>query len=119
MVENRILREPDPETRASLYRICQEALTNVAKHAQASRVDVLLEEADGGIRVRVTDDGRGFRPTPDELPEPGHLGLTAMRERAELLEGTLYVKSAPGEGTVVEVWVPAPTGPSGDDPTGS
>ena len=110
-VDNRIVHEPASETRAALYRICQEAITNVAKHAQASRVDVLLEEANGEIRVRVADDGRGFRPTPDELPEPGHLGLTAMRERAELLEGTLNVKSAPGEGTVVEVWVPAPTDP--------
>jgi signal transduction histidine kinase len=115
-VENRILREPDPETRASLYRICQEAITNVAKHAGASRVEVLLEEVDGGIRIQIADDGRGFRPTPDEVPEPGHLGLTAMRERAELLGGTLTVKSAPGEGTLIEVWVPAQSDGPPEDP---
>jgi PAS domain S-box-containing protein len=119
LVDNRIVHEPASEIRASLYRICQEAITNVAKHAGASRVEVLLEEADGGVRVRVADDGRGFRPTPDELPEPGHLGLTAMRERAELLGGTLNVKSAPGEGTVVEVWVPTPTDAPLDAPAGS
>jgi signal transduction histidine kinase len=79
---------------------------------------VLLEEADGGTRVQVADDGRGFRPTPDELPEPGHLGLTAMRERAELLGGTLTVKSAPGEGTVIDVWVPASSNGPSDIPEG-
>jgi signal transduction histidine kinase len=93
------------ETQLILYRIAQEALINVRKHARASRVDVEIEEVDAGVRVRVRDDGVGFDPSRLESV-PGHLGVTAMRERAELEGGWWCCASAPGEGTLVEFWVP-------------
>ena len=89
-----------------LYRIVQEALANVRKHARASSVSVLLEERQGGFNVRVEDDGEGFA-TGEMGPLPGHLGLPGMRERAELAGGWSRVNSSPGAGTVVEAWVPA------------
>jgi signal transduction histidine kinase len=99
--------QPSPETRTILYRITQEALTNVRKHAAAEAVTVSLQEADGGFLVRVADDGVGFE-TDAEKPVAGHLGLAAMRERAALAGGWLRIETAPGAGTVLEVWVPAP-----------
>jgi signal transduction histidine kinase len=91
-----------------LYRIVQEALTNVAQHANASRVSLLLEARAGAVRVIVEDDGHGFeverlmRGSADERC----LGLYDMRERAELLGGTLTIESAPETGTTVFVEVP-------------
>ena len=83
------------------YRIAQEALNNVLKHARASRVRVLLEAADGRVRLEVTDDGVGFEPAGAS----GGLGLAGIRERADRLGATLQVDSGPGAGTriVVEV----------------
>jgi len=87
---------------SDLYRVAQEALNNVLKHAHASRVTVVLEVADGRVRLEITDDGDGFRTA-----EPGGgLGLTGMRERAEQLGGALCLESAPGAGTRVVVEVP-------------
>ena len=103
-LENRLLSEPSPETRLALYRIIQEAVTNARKHARASRVVVRLEERDNGTVVRVSDDGVGFEM--DRSSGPGHLGLSAMREQAEMTQGRFRVDSTPGKGTVVEVWVP-------------
>jgi PAS domain S-box-containing protein len=104
-LESRLRTEPSPETRALLYRLAQEALTNVVKHARAERVDVLLEERGEGVALRVRDDGAGFSPER-QPPRPGHLGLVAMRERAEIFGGWCRVQSAPGAGTTVDVWVP-------------
>lgn len=98
--------EPLPEPRNVLYRITQEALTNVWKHARANHVEILLEERDGGVLVRVEDDGVGITAETNGSP-PGHLGMVAMRERAELAGGWSRVTSDPGGGTVVEVWVPS------------
>jgi len=106
-VENRFESEPGAETRTILYRIAQEALNNVRKHAKATRVDVLLEETGGGFLVRVEDDGCGFRFDGTPGPLPGHLGLTAMRERAELAGGWWRASSRPGRGTLIEFWLPA------------
>jgi signal transduction histidine kinase len=97
--------EPPPESRRILYRIALEALSNVRKHSCAGLVDVTLEEIEWGYLVRVSDDGIGFDPPTD--PAPGHLGLTAMRERAELAGGWWRVTTAPGAGTTVEFWLPA------------
>lgn len=97
--------EPPPDTRVILYRLAQEALTNVRKHARASVASVLLEEQDGGYRLRVTDDGVGFS-VADTAPVPGHLGLAAMRERAELAGGWLRIESTVGVGTTIECWLP-------------
>lgn len=90
----------DPAVETTIYRVVQEALTNVAKHADASRISVELRRQDAVVSARVDDDGRGF-----EAERPG-LGLTGMRERAELIGGELEVASAPGSGTTVELRVP-------------
>jgi PAS domain S-box-containing protein len=86
-----------------LYRIVQEALTNVARHAHASQVDVILTLRDGKLIVMVEDDGNGF--DPEKVPDTGHLGLFGMRERAEMIGGQLVIESKPGKGTTVIVEV--------------
>jgi PAS domain S-box-containing protein len=97
--------DPPLETRITLYRIAQEALANVRKHADAERVHVLAEQHDRGYRIRIQDDGCGFDMSTGATV-PGHLGLVAMRERAELAGGWWTCRSAPGAGTTVEFWVP-------------
>ena len=110
-VNNRLEGEPSPEIRAILYRVALEALTNVRKHANAGMVDVLLERREAGVALRVQDDGAGFDlPAPDAPPRPGHIGLVTMRERAEAAGGRFWLSSAPGEGTVVDFWMPEPNG---------
>jgi signal transduction histidine kinase len=104
-VEDKLRSHPDEEARVILYRIAQEALTNITKHAHANEAEVLLAERDGGFLVRVTDDGVGFTPVA-ALSAPGHMGLAAMRERAQLAGGRIHIDSAPTRGTVVECWIP-------------
>ena len=101
--------QPDPDLAALLYRIGQEAIVNVAKHAAASRVAVEVSSAGDGVTLRVRDDGRGFTPDLDAPPAPGHLGVSTMVERAELAGGWTRIVSAPGEGTIVECWLPRDT----------
>ena len=104
-LETRIRAEPSLETRVLLYRLAQEALMNVRKHSGAERVEVLVEERGDGVALRVRDDGAGF--SPERQPNrPGHLGLLAMRERAEVFGGWCRIQSVPGAGTTVDVWVP-------------
>jgi signal transduction histidine kinase len=91
-----------------VYRIIQEALANVRKHARARRVAAHLESSDGGYRVRVSDDGRGFSAEQLARAIPGNFGLTSMRERAEMAGGWWRVGGRPGGGTEVEFWVPEP-----------
>lgn len=95
------------EVETNLYRILQEALQNVHKHAEAKRVSLLLERSDGRVVLIVEDDGRGFDPEA-EAAENGErgMGVTNMRERAALLGGSLEVESAPGAGTTLFVRVP-------------
>jgi two-component system, NarL family, sensor kinase len=88
---------------AALYRIAQEALTNVARHAGARRVTIRLVATPGQVRLVVQDDGRGFDVS--RIPGDRH-GLVGMRERVELLGGGLEVTSGPGKGTLVEAAVP-------------
>jgi PAS domain S-box-containing protein len=97
--------DPPLETRITAYRIAQEALTNVRKHAEAERVHVLAEQRDHGLVIRIQDDGHGF-DLAKSTTVPGHLGLVAMRERAELAGGWWKCRSAPGAGTTVEFWLP-------------
>ena len=104
---NRLDVEPPPAARTALYRIAQEALVNIRKHADAKRVDVVLEPRDAGYAVRIADDGDGFDVGTAEREPPGHLGLAAMRERAEMAGGWWRIESTPGSGTTVEFWVPA------------
>ena len=89
----------------NLYRIVQEALTNVARHAKATRVGVFLEQHSDKVVVVVIDNGIGFDPVAVSAQD-GRLGLVGIRERAEMLSGTLTVESAAGAGTVVSVEVP-------------
>lgn len=103
--EERLSEEPSVETAVICYRITREALANIRKHAGAGRVDVLIESRDDGVLVQVRDDGVGFSPT-EVRAVPGHLGLFAMQERAELAGGWWRVDSAPGEGTTVVFWLP-------------
>jgi signal transduction histidine kinase len=92
-----------------LYRVAQEALTNVARHARAQTASVTLRQVDGGLLLAVRDDGVGF--DPGESRGRGRLGLVSMRERLRLVNGTLDVESAPGQGTVIVAWVPGEGGP--------
>ncbi len=87
----------------ALYRVVQEAMTNVVRHARATRVDVLVERRGDRVMVMVEDDGVGFEP--DGVERGDHLGLLGLRERAEALGGTLTLESAPGAGTTVVVEV--------------
>lgn len=98
--------EPPPEVATVLYRVTQEALANVAKHARASRAWVLIESVDGSVRVEVRDDGVGFDPAAVVRPRPGHLGLETMEERIRLVGGRFEIRSSPGRGTPVEFVVP-------------
>jgi PAS domain S-box-containing protein len=98
---------PD-ELRVVAYRIVQEALANARAHARASRVAVRLEEVDGGLLARVSDDGVGFLPGLVERRPAGHLGLISMREQATMAGGWCRLASAPGMGTTVEAWLPRP-----------
>ena len=90
--------------RVTLYRVAQEAIANVVKHASARHIRVSVEERDGGCLMRITDDGAG----PGEAAEnhPGHLGLPSMRERTEVAGGWLRVEAGDPRGTVVVAWVP-------------
>jgi signal transduction histidine kinase len=98
--------EPPLESRVVLYRIVQEALANVRKHAHAKHLSVSVEGSDDGILVRVADDGIGFAGPWENKPD--HIGLAAMRERAEGISGWLRIESDPGRGTTVHVWAPLP-----------
>jgi signal transduction histidine kinase len=100
-------REPPAEVRVIAYRICQEALTNARVHARAGRVEVRLEESQGGLLVSVADDGEGFDPDRVRAtPRRGHVGLTSMSERATLADGWCRVDSRPGDGATVRFWLP-------------
>lgn len=103
-IYNRLGREPDTASCLILYRIAQEAITNVRKHASASKLTVVLVEQNDGTAVRVSDNGRGF--DPDTRSAPGHLGLASMRERAEQAGGWLHVASKPEVGSSIEFWIP-------------
>ncbi len=94
----------DMET--ALYRIVQEALTNIVRHARATRVDVLLERRGDQVVVVVEDNGTGFDADTTRFMQKGHLGLAGMQERAEMLGGSLIVESTAGRGTTLVVEVP-------------
>lgn len=102
-----------PEIELAAFRIAQEAVNNVIRHADARKLLLTLDFDGGGLCLRVVDDGRGFDPTvPDTQLQAGHLGLLGMRERAALAGGRLTVHSAPGQGTTVAAifaWEGAPS----------
>ncbi|MEJ2207614.1 MAG: GAF domain-containing protein [Anaerolineae bacterium] len=101
-------RRLSTEVELTLFRIAQEALNNVRKHAQARHVVMTVEMSDSAVRMMIEDDGKGFKPpTVTEHPRStSRLGLIGMQERARLLGGMLLIDSEPGEGTKVLVNVP-------------
>jgi signal transduction histidine kinase len=91
------------EMETALYRMVQEGLTNIARHAHATTASVIVERRNGAVRAIIEDDGRGFDP---RAPRPNRLGLYGLRERAELLGGTLTIESAAERGTSLFVEIP-------------
>ncbi len=96
---------PASETQVIAYRIAQEALGNVRKHARARRVECAVSAVDDGILTRIADDGVGFEDDRGR-PTAGHLGLVSMRERAEMAGGWFRITSSRGNGCLVEYWIP-------------
>lgn len=95
----------DSERATALFRICQEALTNVARHAHATCVTIRLGETLDQVLLEIEDDGEGV-PT-EKLTDRMSIGLLGMRERAELLEGEVHITGRPGNGTIITVRMPA------------
>lgn len=107
-LEYELTIEPDeisipPACATDLYRILQEALTNVARHAQATRVEVRLVREGDGLTLSICDNGRGI--TPEEMKNPNALGIIGMRERAARWGGQFHIAGEPGKGTVVSVHI--------------
>ncbi len=102
-VEGKKARSIEPDRAQNLYQIAREALSNVARHAQASHVDVRLRYGDGQLTLRIADDGVGF---PASGADGTGRGLKNMRERAQLLEGALVVEGSPNEGVTVVLTMP-------------
>jgi PAS domain S-box-containing protein len=96
----------DSEAATALFRILQEALTNIARHAEATEFSLRLAESDGGLCLEVRDNGKGFNEA--QLAPGGSLGILGMRERALLLGGRLNIRGSPGEGAAVTAWIPRP-----------
>jgi chemotaxis family two-component system sensor kinase Cph1 len=101
-------RRLPPSVETGLFRVLQEAITNVVKHSGADRVGVILEATDGEIRLIVEDNGRGFQVDgrSDVALGKAHLGLRGVRERLVLVHGSLEIESAPSGGTTVYACVP-------------
>jgi PAS domain S-box-containing protein len=106
--ESLALQEPYP---TAAFRIVQESLVNVAKHAQARRVDVRVACEAGHLVMHVRDDGVGF--DPQAARKPDSLGLMGVRERAQLLQGSVQIEASPGAGTCVRVTIPLPEASAG------
>ncbi|MCL4303992.1 MAG: hypothetical protein KJ077_50375 [Anaerolineae bacterium] len=102
------VRRLAPDLELTAYRIVQEGLSNVVRHAQAKTTCVNVTFGGEDLILRLQDDGRGFEPpvNPAELAHTGHFGLMGIRERALLLGGRLEVRSKPGDGTTLEVFLP-------------
>lgn len=101
-----------PDLEVAIYRIVQEALQNVRKHAHASEIRVRAEFTDEGVAVAVRDDGVGFivPPSPTDLASQGNFGLMGIEERAQLFGGKLEIHSQPGDGTEIKVTLPLELG---------
>ena len=98
--------EPAIGTASLAYRLAVEALWNVVKHAEATQVEVDVTIEAGTVQIRISDDGIGFDKSKAERRRAGHLGISASRELAARASGTWHVDTAPGEGTVVSLWLP-------------
>jgi len=103
----------DAELDTGIFRILQEALSNVNRHARATRVKVSLLQRDGELLLKVSDNGRGIEK--DQISSPESLGLVGIRERAALLEGASQIVGRRGRGTVLTVAIPMVRGMKSDD----
>jgi PAS domain S-box-containing protein len=97
-------RDVTREQATALFRVVQEALTNVSRHARASLVNIVLEQRDGEVALEVRDNGVGI--DPEALAKPSALGVLGMRERAALVQGHIDISGRPGKGTVLRVRIP-------------
>jgi len=97
----------DPDRATAIFRIFQETLTNVARHADAGSVRILLREEEDDVRLTIRDDGRGISPA--ERNNPSSFGLIGIRERAHYFDGEVTISASPGEGTTVSVQIPKAT----------
>jgi signal transduction histidine kinase len=94
------------DKRTVLYRVAQEALTNVARHARASQAEVQIQKLDGGVCMTIRDDGKGFQEHALHTKKAERLGLLGMKERLEMVGGNFSVTSAPGKGTTILAQIP-------------
>ena len=101
-----LLNEPNFSTKQSnaLFRIYQEALTNIARHAGATQVDAVLSQEDNRFVLEIRDNGKGFRM--EDMPDKKTLGLNGMRERALMIDGDFHLDSSPGNGTYIHISIP-------------
>ncbi|MFP5298239.1 MAG: PAS domain-containing protein, partial [Actinomycetota bacterium] len=106
-IRDHLTSEPVGEAKSIIYRIAEEAVANVRRHSAASHAFVSLDEHEGGYLVRIEDDGRGLSAEDADTTSPAHLGLTDMKERAELAGGWLHLETSQGSGTSIEFWIPA------------
>ena len=104
-IEGDLPDDVPPAIKGIVMKNVGEALNNVEKHARATRVTIVAEESEGGIRIEIRDDGTGF-VVAESIRVPGHIGLVAVRERAQLAGGWCRVESEPGTGTRLSFWVP-------------
>jgi signal transduction histidine kinase len=88
------------DVQTALYRVCQEVLNNIAKHARASRVDIQLRYLPRAVELSIQDDGVGFDP---QQTTPGHYGLGMMREHASAAGAALSIRSQPGQGALIVI----------------
>ena len=107
--------DPLPDTvERTTYRVLQEALTNVSRHAEASTVSVIVERERDSLRMIIEDDGRGFdAEAHSDGARPARYGIIGIRERLALVGGTLNIESAVGDGTAIYVRIPLPAGDPG------
>jgi signal transduction histidine kinase len=95
------------DKRTALYRVAQEALTNISRHAQASRAEVRIEKLDGAVCMKIKDNGKGFQAERLlHAKKNKRLGLLGMRERVDMVRGKFTVQSAPGKGTTILAEIP-------------
>jgi signal transduction histidine kinase len=92
-----------PTVEQCVYRVAQEALANIAQHAQARHVEITLRRENGHLTLIVADDGQGFDPSAVDIEH--HLGIQGMQERAEMMKGTLKIESATGQGTTIRLTI--------------
>jgi signal transduction histidine kinase len=99
------------DKRTVLFRVAQEALTNIARHAQASRAEVTIQKLDGAICMRIKDNGKGFQEQRVlRAKKAKRLGLLGMRERLEMVGGNITIQSTPGKGTTIQTQIPLTNG---------